>query len=94
MCARRRLRAGKDQIVAATRAAKSKRVELESLILDFEVAANIDLQYSRDVKTATPKTAQRSPTSRYIIYYCGPRLPLTFYSLHVESLGSIATLAT
>lgn len=100
MCARRRLRAGKDQIVAATRTAKSKRLELETLILDFEVAAHIDMEYSRDVKTATtPKATQRSPTSRYVhnllvwsaMTACHH---LSFCSHHVEFLGSIATLAT
>lgn len=36
--ARRRLRAGRDQIVLVTRAAKSKRVELESVIVTYAVS--------------------------------------------------------
>ena len=97
MCARRRLRAGKDQIVAATRAAKSKRVELETLMLDFEVAANIDLEHSRDVKTATPKTAQRGPTSRYVhnlLLWSTTAIDFLFSSRRVSGLYSHSRYVT
>jgi len=60
--ARRRLRAGRDQISLVTRAARSKRIELESVIVT--AAINQQVQRSRNSPTRnSPSGAAKSATS-------------------------------
>jgi hypothetical protein len=72
--ARRRLRAGRDQIVLVTRAAKSKRIELESIILAHSLA----LQTAKAKRSSAESSpANRAPSisrqsasgSRYVLLY-------------------------
>lgn len=60
--ARRRLRAGRDQISLVTRAARSKRIELESVIVT--AAINQQVQKSRNNPTrSSPSGTAKSATS-------------------------------
>lgn len=66
--ARRRLRAGRDQISLVTRAARSKRIELESVIVT--AAINQQVQKSRNSPTRSPSGAAKASTSSSRSRYC------------------------
>lgn len=67
--ARRRLRAGRDQIVLVTRGARSKRIELESIIVSYAISKQSAPERSASSRTSpagysSPAFSSLRPTSR------------------------------